>query len=280
MSSIIVIAKKEFMDLINSKLVILILVWYIIVFFLNIYFIVYPFNGYPSDISRCNDPAKLLFVNCTYLLCWHGTIVALVLGFSSMAAEVDGRALNTLLVKPLYRDTIINGKFSGVLGFVICLFAFTTALYIAFMFVYYGLFVNSFDVLINSYLPSFIGTLPLMFILSMLCIMFFYALSTLFSLLFKEQSLALFLSLLSWIILFNFLNFQDFAGSIGYFLHSEDITNYISYLSPYTMLYFILGHSDIPSVLANNGLDVFKLALYCFITILLSYIVFLRRDVA
>jgi ABC-2 type transport system permease protein len=280
MSGVWTIARKELADLINSRLIVLILVWYVIVFGLTVYGDTYELNGHPAVISVTEDPVKLLFIHYTYSLCYYGTIVALVLGFSSMAAEMDGKALNTLLVKPLYRDTIINGKYLGVLCFVLCLFAFTTALYIAFMFVYYGLIVNSFNVLVSSYIPSFVGMIPLAFILSILCIMFFYSLSLVINLLIKEQSFALFSSLLAWIILFTVLNEEGFAGSIGYFLHDNVITDYISYLSPYTMLYFILGNTDISSVLANNGLEVLKLFLYCVVTIILSYIVFLRRDVA
>jgi len=141
-----------------------------------------------SYLANSKDPAHSIITLMTYSLCWYGSLVAIVLGFTSISEELDGKALNNLLVKPLYRDTIINGKIIGTLGFALCLFLFTTALYTIFMFIYYGVILNSFSRLIDVYIPLFMGGLPLVIVLTLLCFFFFYALSIVYALYFKNQT--------------------------------------------------------------------------------------------
>ena len=279
MENILLIAKKELYHLFSSKLVILILIWYLLTFIISFYSIVNTPDGAESIISHFENPIDLIFVNFTYSLCYYGTLVGIILGFVSMSIETDGKALNTLLTKPVYRDTIINGKLLGLFIFFICLFMFTISLYIFAMVVFYGVLLNSSSLLINSYIPLFIERVPLSFVLSFFCITFFFSLSMLFSIISKEQSLSLFLSLFVWVMLFDVLNDFAFAGYLGYFFHSDSLTYDISCLSIYSMLYFILGYTDIHNVIVHNGFELFKLFIYCFITIIFTYIVFLRRNV-
>jgi len=278
MSNILMVARKELSDLVNSKLVTVFLIFYLFIFLSSFYDVIRPYPDLPPVLFQLdNDPIQIIFVQYVYLLCWYGSQMAIILGFISMTRELDGKALNTLLAKPLYRDTIINGKMLGAIAFSILLFVFTTALYIMAILVYFS---NSMDKVISFYIPQFIGGIPLAFMLSMLCIMLFYSLTLLFCILIKEQSFALFVSILMWFLLFLVIGGCDVAYYIGIFFNSEALDHLIGGFSIYTMLYYILEYMDIGSVLTKYGIEILKLSLYCFVTIILTYIAFLRRDVA
>jgi ABC-2 type transport system permease protein len=275
------IAEKEFTSLLNSRLVLIIMALYLIMFISSIFTITYPFfNGMPSNMSNSEFKAQKVIVLLSYSLCTYGSLVAVVLGFVSMSEEINGRALNTLLVKPVYRDTIINGKLLGALGFSLCLFLFTTVLYVLFMFVYFGVIMSDFSNLLSIYIPSFVNSLPLVFVISLLCFFFFYALSILYTLLFKERNFALFIGILSWIFLFLVLNGITFASYLAYFFHDSSLEMAISGLSPLTMLYLILGDINLASSFNKNWFEFFKLTIYSIVTVIAAYIVFIRRDVA
>jgi len=268
MSNTVAVAKKEFLDLLNSKLILLILAWYLIIFILSFY-------DWTTTIVSFNavNPINDLFIKYVYTLCYYGTLVTVVLGFTSMSSEITGKALNTLLVKPLYRDTIIRGKMIAAVGFMTCIFLLITFFYVIGILLFIG-----------NPLPGinmFLSGLPLAFMLYLLCVIFYYSVSMLAVIMIKEQSLALFIGLLSWILLFYFIPNDIFAGSISYFFgDSQSVLLLIGGISHYTMLYLILGQMDIQSVLAEHGFEVLKLSLYCLIGIILVHIAFLRRDVS
>lgn len=268
MSNTLFVARKEFSYLLNSRLIIFIMAWYMAIFFLSFY-------GTAQSVNSLgiSDPVQNYFVDYVYTLCYYGTLVAVVLGFSSISVETSGKALNTLLSKPLYRDTIINGKLLGAGGFMVCIYLLVTILYVSGI----SLATNG----SRNAVMAFVGGLSLSFLLYMLCMLFFFSISMLACLLFREQSLALFMGFLAWIVLFRLISSDIFAGSISYFFgNSQSILLLVSGMSPSTMLYFILENMDLQSVLAESGLEVFKLFLYCTIGLILSYIAFLRRDVS
>jgi ABC-2 type transport system permease protein len=283
MGNVLIIAKKEFMNLVTSRLILIVLAWYIFIFLIAFYNDIYPFDGYPSWISHFNNLAQGIFIDFVYMSTYSGSIIGIVLGFISISSEVDGKALNTLLVKPLYRDTIINGKLLGVIIFVLCLFAFNMLLYLGAMSIYALVVRNAFNPLFSVYIPTFIGYLPLALILSLLCILFTYSITILMCLVFKNQSLSLFLSLLIWLILFRLVENVSFSGNIGLFANSNSISELVSDFSPYYMVSAISGimiNQGISGVINKCGLNIFMLFAYCFIAIILAYIAFLRRDVA
>jgi ABC-2 type transport system permease protein len=276
----LLVAEREFLNLLNSRLVLIIMALYFIEFISFVFVVIYPFNGIPPIISNTKNPAHYISCMMAYSLCWFGSIVAVVLGFTSISEELDRNALNTLIVKPLYRDTIINGKMLGTLVFAICLFLLTISLYIMFILVYYGLIVSSSLMLLVTYISSFSGHLPLVLVLTLLCFFFFYALSILYALLFKNQSFALFMGIFSWIILFCILGSYAFSSMIGTFFNDVSLGKMIGGLSIYTILYYILGNYDLGSALRNCGQEFFTLSLYCFISLISAYVVFLKRDIS
>jgi ABC-2 type transport system permease protein len=201
-----------------------------------------------------------------------------VLGFSSMSAEADGKALTTLLVKPLYRDTIINGKLFGAIGLFFCIFWFMAAMYLSGLFLVLG-------GPISAQLSNFMEFLPLAFLLYMLCSIFLFSLSMLMCIMFKEQSFALFMGFLSWILLFYVMGNRGLAGYIVDFFHLDQSTSLlVGGLWPYNLISTILGDTingrTISFALSNNVMFISILSLYCFVTLVAAYISFIRRDVS
>jgi len=88
------------------------------------------------------------------------------------------------------------------------------------------------------------------------------------------------MGIFSWILLFCVLGSVWVNGTVDAVFHDESLKNAINNLSMYTILYDILGDTNLGSSLSNNGLDFFILALYCFVTLIVAYIVFIRRDVS
>lgn len=268
MNGMLIVAKKEFQDLLNSKLVLIILAFYMLMLLTSFYVI---------NTTGVTIPKGLILMEPGYDACYFGGLVAVVLGFSSMSVETSGKALNTLLVKPLYRDTIINGKLIGAFALLSWIFWITAAVYTLALYLIVG---N----LISPYIVLYIERLPFVFLLYLLCSMLFYSLSMLMSVMFKEQSFALFMGLLSWIILAFFMHdiviVQNISDSLS-ILFGGQYFSLVDTISPMSMIRAILGE-DVNSIgawISNDILEFFMLALYCFITTIMAYVAFIRRDV-
>lgn len=262
MDTILCITKKELADIFNSKLVWIMLLFYTTVFIFSLN------NSVPFRSEQIGN----IFTLFAYSACYYSTLVAMAIGYSSFFAEMDGNAINTLLTKPLYRDTIINGKLINALILSIGLFVFTTVLYILAIVIYFNDPV--------SVMSLFFDILPLMFFLSVLCVMFFYSLTMLVCILIKDQVLSLFSSCLLWIILFYLINDNWFAGYVSYFFHSPELEYVICSFSPTWLVNSILGQPDLlMAVTVYGNTDLIKLSLYTCIAVIMTYIAFIRRDV-
>jgi len=275
MGNVLIVAGKEFRDLLNSRLVLIILAFYVLVLLTSLYL--------DAGTEGIGTSVGFLLVGPGWDVCYFGSLVAIVLGFSSMSVETSGKALNTLLVKPLYRDTIINGKLLGVLAFMSWIFWITIAIYTI------GIYLFASN-LLSQYILLYIERLPFVFLLYLLCSLFFYSLSMLMCVIFKEESFALFMGLLSWIILQHMLNNAIIAQNIDYTLHllfGGEYSSVVNVLSPILLVRAILMGGDASGVVSDIGAwffsvvpNIFMLALYCFVATVFAYVAFLRRDVS
>lgn len=290
MSNVLIIAKKEFSDLISSRLVILILAFYVVIFILSFYNLfgsidmnsllsqTYAKNNVPNIVA---NPAGTFTGMLIMVICYYGSLVAVGLGYSSMSSEADGRALGTLLVKPLYRDTIINGKLLGASGLLFCIFWVSIAFYLAGLLLLFGDYAG-------THIFEFLCMLPLVFILYMFSTILFLSLSMLACIAFRDQSFALFVGFLSWILFFMFSNMMFMGYIVDYFHFNESILYFINSLFPYSILSYISGDiingKGIIDTLSKNfyeiAIQIFALSLYCITTIVMAYSAFIRRDVS
>ncbi len=276
MRNTFVIAGKEFSDLVRSNVMVVVLAVYCMLLLYEYYDSYSVINNNLLQfgvVGPVDDPA-ISPGSLVSVLCGYGGLVAVVLGLSSMYYEVSNRAINTLMVKPVYRDVILNGKLLGAVFFAFCLFVFTVLVNISLNFVFWGEhFSRAF--------PAFLGRLPVVLVSYMQVFMMFYLLTVLMFLLFRRSSLAFFLAFIAWIFLYEVVP-SGFSPSLAsFFPNSEQMGWVISTLSPKGMLSLIFDRAaDGMGAFSANILEFFKMMLYVGVLLVSCYIVFLRRDVS
>ncbi len=162
------VAKKEFYDLLTSRLILIVIAIYLILIIMNVNSTYNIFNNTSNNVSKnINGNLSLLMLSAlTDILSGYGAIAGIMIGSNSIASERRGNALNTLLVKPLYRDTVINGKLTGVVGFFICVFSIVILFFTSAMFIVCG---NS----IAPFIGDYISRLPVIIFTSLIFTTFF-----------------------------------------------------------------------------------------------------------
>lgn len=164
------------------------------------------------------------------MLSQYGSLVGVMIGFASISSEMRGKALNTLIAKPLYRDSIINGKLLGALCFLVVVFVFSTVFYIAGLLVVGGSFTASILPVLLVRVPAIIG-------IALIYMMIFLSISMLITILVRGQAFALILSYLS--IFVSDLIPGYFAGSIAMLLGNANLMMPIIEMSPSGVMFVI-----------------------------------------
>jgi len=274
MSDVSIIAKKEFEDIISSNVMLVIMLIYFVMIFCTVYYWHSQVTGTVVDSPGMFD------------LILDGSLVAIVLGISAMYDEVGNKALSTLTVKPLFRDSILNGKLIGALCFAVCLFVLGALVNISL----YYMFVGS---SCSNLLSTFIDQLSLVMLLFVLSFMMFYLLTMLAYLLLRDHSAALFIGFCSWMFLDNILpdaSWDSYLGNVYSALFNvnvvyaqSQVSNFAQALSPGMICYNILYRlncDNLSYAINNYGTMLLPLFLFAVILLVLCYIVFMRRDVA
>jgi ABC-2 type transport system permease protein len=293
MGNVLNIARKEFADFMGSKFILFVTLVFLATFIFNLSSV---YNSYQYDsgwsligytqysIHSGLDESELLSTLqdalCNILLTFGG-VIALLMGYLAISNERRNHALTTVIAKPLFRDTIINGKLIGATTFLVALFVFISAVYTIGIIAIIG---NTFSSIAYEYLAS----IPLIIILSWLCVMIYYSISLLVSLFIKNDTLALFVSVLTWLIITQELSTWDIAMYIAAFFGQSQLSviSTIIRICPNNLVTLsILNYNDFNNVglvdsVMNNGISVIALILYLFILTVVSYTVFLRRDIS
>ena len=276
MCNILNIAKKEFSDLVGSKFIIISILVYLLVIFIDLYstYDLVHGNNFTGSLSVMSFLAALLSVLTDY-----GSILGICVGFSVMFVEKRSGTLNTLLAKPLYRDTIINGKLLGSLLFLVCVLVFSALIYCSGLLVLFG----------NALVPmivDFFIRVPVVVLLSLLYVIIYFCIALLFSILIRNDVFALFFSLLVWVLFVYVFTGATFCDNIAILVVGSNgdyngLANSISELFPSTSILLISRNcQDIFNVIGTNGVELVRLFLYVVVTAVISYIAFIRRDVA
>jgi ABC-2 type transport system permease protein len=293
MGNVLNIARKEFSDFVGSKFILVVTLIFLITFGINLYLIVSNYGnnnpaGYLLGYSQyrlqqgLSSTALLSTVQdalCEIMLSFGG-VVALLMGYLAISNERRNNALTTIITKPLFRDTIINGKFLGAIAFLVLFFAFISAVYTIGVIIIIG---EAFNPIAYAYLAS----MPVIIALALLCVMIYYSVSILVSIFIKNDMLALFVSVLVWLIFTQELSSWDIAMYIAAFSGQSQlaIITTIMKICPNSLVSLsILSYNDtlnvglVNSVMANST-SVIALAIYTFILVMASYSLFLRRDI-
>ncbi len=158
-------------------------------------------------------------------LVFFGPLVGITLGFDSISGEYAGGTLSRVLSQPIYRDSLINGKFLAGLATVAIFWAAILLLVIGF-----GISLLGFPPNTEELWRMLVFTVA-----GILYVGFWLALALLFSLLFQRTVTAALASLATWLFL------TIFVGMIGQALGSLfnttkiNIETIISRISPNTL---------------------------------------------
>jgi|AGTN01.3.fsa_nt_gi hypothetical protein len=271
------IAKKEFSDLMGSKVVIFMLAVYLVLVTLVVYSFYYNVSHF--GFSKPGERLVGLTFNLVQILVEYGGVMAVIIGFTSVWNETRNSALNVLTVKPVSRNAIVAGKLIGALAFLGCLALLSTLAYVA------GLLILTGDIT-GPAVEIFVGWIPAILALSFICEAIFLTLAMLFTILTKDTILALFLGVLSWIVLDEFIPNIAFAGNLSLLFGSgqEAADSFFNSLSPVgsvnQIFIYVKDSDDILTTIGNSSSIVLRLILMLIVLLALNYVVFSRRDIA
>ncbi|MCD6095154.1 MAG: ABC transporter permease [Thermoprotei archaeon] len=185
---ILVIARKEFSDMIRSKRL-----WIILFILILIHIGTYSMVRYAS-VSNLKGTRKLLLIrgisNLTSSIAILGPILGIALGYDAISGERERGTLKLVLARPVYRDSVINGKALAGLCIIVIAMGITGLLTMVFGVLIYGMSLT-----LNNVIRFGLYTL-----LSILITLSFYAMSVLLSTLSKKSSTSLAISIMIWAI--------------------------------------------------------------------------------
>jgi ABC-2 type transport system permease protein len=270
------IARKEFTDLVSNRVIILTMIVYLALVGLVVYSFYYSVSHF--GFNRPGERLVVLTFNMVQILVEYGSIMAVIIGFASMWNETRNNALSVLMVKPVRRNTVIFGKMTGSLAFMCCLSFLSILAYVS------GLLLLTGDVT-GPAVETFLGWIPAILALSLVCDTIFILLSMLFTILLKDVILALFLGVLSWIILNEFIPNVAFAGNLSLLFgpNRDAADSFLNSLSPVgsvNQIFLYVRDSDhiLDTIVASNSI-VLRLLIALFVLAALNYVVFARRDI-
>ncbi len=275
------VARKEYADLVHSRMNLIVLVAFLLYSLMVIYKFYEGVNDMvPGGKLRFYDNLGLAGDNFLFIsLGFFGAVIGIIIGCSSISSERVGHALNTLTTKPVHRTTIINGKLLGMLLFLLSIMAVFTVLFT----VMYLLFCGS---AIVPHLSEYLFRLPFVIFVALVYVLVFLTMSMLISLVVRNQAFALILSAV-------FLYAVEEMGMLGQYLDmalpGHGFYAFFVKLSPKDLIAF--GMDSVQNRLmdtSSGAVDAFmstlpelsQLLVYVAILLGLGYVIFTRRDIS
>jgi ABC-2 type transport system permease protein len=285
-----IIAKNEFFNLLNSKLIFVVVAVYILLLIKSMVGMRPP--GDPIYTSTLSNLHLLGIADSDYYTCallygvgnilrLFGALFGVVLGVCTVASERYGKTLGNLVAKPLYRDTIINGKLLGCSMFILALFLITLLAYTVYIMVCWG---GAFLPLAGDYLIR----LPIVAVAALIYVMFFFALAMLISLVVKDLAFALIASMLIRYVLRDAVS-GEISGKLA-FLTGIDFDQLRSIFPdiiirsvlkvPTVSDNILMPSDDLLSAVSAAMPTMAMLFVYVVFLVVAGYIIFLRSDVS
>lgn len=280
MGSKFIIAQKEFIDLLSNRMVLFVIIAFIIYSVSSVYNFYEIINGrIPHAHVMYDQNAGIAADNNVFFgLAWFGTIIGIIIGCSIISSERIGNALNTLVVKPVYRDTIINGKILGALIFLVSFAIFYIAISTSLLMVFCGNFIAPF-------LFDYISRMPFVLIVAIVFTLVFLSASVFISLLVRNQALTMMLSTLTVYLSLNCTTAVSYK--LDNIFPGSGLGSFFVGLSPYSVMWEG-GLQDRLMNTSMNAWDAFQSILPDFIRLLIiviimlaiSYSIFIRSDIS
>jgi len=262
-NNILVIAQKEFADIIWSPRFLVIM---------GILMVAVLASGYQAGqlmarmaekgdfigMEMTLNPLIIGFASFTYVIGSTGTLVAIILGFEAIVKERKSGSLNVLMTHPVYRDNVITGKLVGMMAALGLVIVMAVAVPVGIMLIVSGITVN----------PEEFSRIIIYVALVFLLLLTYLALGITTSIFSKESSNSLVYSIAVWVVLGTLLvQIAFMAASIitNQTMYSmggpEDSDKYfavahqISQLSPLTHFQELISGSSQGSGYYNIDLD-------------------------
>ena len=279
MGNVLVVARKEFRDLLSSRMVILVLA----VFLVYIVSTVYDFNftlqgGKPGAQVRYVENLGVAAANTVfYMLSWFCSLVGIIIGCYVISTERMGNTLSTLIVKPVYRNTVINGKLLGSLAFLVSVMIFLTAVFtLGFSVFCGGIFLSS--------LSDYFARLPFVFIFALANVAMYLSFSMLVSIIVRDQAFAMILSVLA-VYISEIITYPTISSTLNNIIPGFGLDKLLPSLSPNGIFGVVQPLLMDPEVGAYDAFlnvlpNLMIILIYVVIAMAISYIVFVRRDIS
>lgn len=192
-----VLYRKEIFDNLRSKRFVLILLLIGIIGFASIYS---AGIGIREVVNKENNNFIFLRLftsssdsipSFVSFISFLGPLIGLSLGFDAINGERTRGTLSRLLAQPIYRDAVINGKFLSGISIL------------AMMVLSLGLAVAGLGIILLGIPPTFeeIGRLIVYLIITILYIGIWYAISLMFSLIFRQSATSALAGIALWLFL-------------------------------------------------------------------------------
>lgn len=147
-----------------------------------------------------SSPGK--FFSLISFIAFFGPLMGIVLGFDSINRERSARTLSKLVSQPIYRDSIINGKFLA--GFITI-----AVMLLAIILLISGLGLRLIGIVPG---PEEVWRMAIYFLISLFYISFWLGISILFSVIFRSMATSALAAIACWIF-FSF--FVSYAASLA-----------------------------------------------------------------
>lgn len=240
MHGLLAVYRKELGDHLASRRFIIL---FLLICFAGLSSVYVAGQSIRNEVSDARNVFLLLFTTSSGALPsfinfigFLGPLVGLALAFDSINGEMNRGTMSRLLAQPIYRDAVINGKFLAGL---------TT---ITLMLVSIIVLVSALGILIIAVVPTGaeLARLVAFLIVCILYVGFWLALSTTFSVVFRQSTTAALAGIASWIFLTFFVSMiadaiaNALVSTIDIFdiealLRLENVRQMIARISPNTL---------------------------------------------
>ena len=195
MSSITVIIKKELADHFSSYRFTIIFALIAMVSLITAYMVGLHIRQELEGVAKPRFIFLMLFTapgalfSLVQFVAFFGPLVGLILGFDTINRERNQGTLSKLLSQPIYRDTVINGKFLAGVAMI------------AVMMVSIVLVITGLGLFVMGIVPGVeeIGRIGIYLIISIIYISFWLGAAILFSIIFRSTATSALASLAVWI---------------------------------------------------------------------------------
>lgn len=203
MKAIRTICRKELSDNFSSTRFILLMTLILMVSLISSYMVGMGIKEELKDVVKTSYVFLMIFTSTgkyfslIQFMGFFGPLIGILLGFDAVNRERSNRTLSKLASQPIYRDSIINGKFlAGVITI--------TLLLLAIILIMSGIGLRVLGIVPG---PEDIGRIALYLVITICYISLWLGVSIFFSILFRSMATSALAAISCWILLSFFVSF-------------------------------------------------------------------------